>query len=112
MSIPERLNENLEEQDAQKTQDAFTTMQHTSDNRRTNNLTGISTCSKWIKQNVITYEEDGIRIGGPRNLTEKGAAYKLQTLKERRRKVNRRLIRKYSTIEDPLFSSQTAVIVE
>ena len=112
MLIAVRLNENLEEQDAQKTQDAFTTVQRTSDNWRTNNLTGISTFSKWIKQNVITYEEDGIRIGVPRDLTEKGAAYKLETLKERRRKVNGRLIRKYSTIEDPLFSSRNAVIVE
>ena len=34
------------------------------------------------------------------------------TLKERRRKINGRLIRKYSTIEDLLFSSQNAVIVE
>ena len=43
---------------------------------------------------------------------KKGAAYKLQTLKERRRKINGRLIRKYSTIEDLLFSSRNAVIVE
>ena len=36
----------------------------------------------------------------------------MQTLKERRRNINGRLIRKYSTIEDLLFSSQNAVIVE
>ena len=36
----------------------------------------------------------------------------MQTLKERRRKINGRLIRKYSTIEDLLFSSRNAVIVE
>ena len=48
----------------------------------------------------------------PRNLTEKGAAYKLQTLKERRKKVNGRLIRKYITIDDLLFSIPSAVIVE
>ena len=36
----------------------------------------------------------------------------MQTLKERRRKISRRLIRKYNTIEDPLFSIQTAVIFE
>ena len=35
-----------------------------------------------------------------RNLTEKGLAYKKETLRERRRKINGRLIRKYSTIED------------
>ena len=55
---------------------------------------------------------DGTRSRRPRNLTEKGAAYKLQTLKERRRKINGRLTRKYSTIEDLLFSSRNAVIVE
>ena len=36
----------------------------------------------------------------------------MQTLKERRRKINGRLIRKYSIIEDLLFSSRNAVIVE
>ena len=49
MSIAEGLNE--------KTQDAFPTAQHTPDNRRTNSLPGISTCSKWIDQNAITNEE-------------------------------------------------------
>ena len=38
MSIAEGLNENLEEQDAEKTQDVFPTAQHTPDNRRTNSL--------------------------------------------------------------------------
>ena len=36
----------------------------------------------------------------------------MQTLKERRRKINGRLVRKYSTIEDLLFSCRNAVIVE
>ena len=112
MSIAEGLNENLEEQDAEKTQDAFPSLQYTPDNRRTNSLPGISTCSRWIEQNAVTYETDGTRSRRPRNLTEKGAADKLQTLKERRRKINGRLIRKYSTIEDLLFSSRNAVIVE
>ena len=112
MSIAEGLNENLEEQDAEKTQDAFPSLQYTPDNRRTNSLPGISTCSRWIEQNAVTYETDGTRSRRPRNLTEKGAAYKLQTLKERRRKINGRLIRKYSTIEDLLFSSRNAVIVK
>ena len=111
MSIAEGLNENLEEQDAEKTQDAFPSLQYTPDNRRTNSLPGISTCSRWIEQNAITYEADGTRSSRPRNLTEKGAQ-KLQTLKERRRKINGRLIRKYSTIEDLLFSSRNAVIVK
>ena len=112
MSIAEILNENLEEEDAEKTQGAFPTVQHTPDNQRTNSLLGISTCLKWIEQNAITYVEDGTRSRRSRNLTEKQAAYKLQALKERRRKINGRLIRKYSTIEDLLFSSRNAVIVE
>ena len=44
MSIAEGLNENLEEQDAEKTQDAFPTVQHTPYNQRTNSLPGISAC--------------------------------------------------------------------
>ena len=36
----------------------------------------------------------------------------MQTSKERRRKINERLIRKYSTIEDLLFSSQNGVTIE
>ena len=112
MSTAEGLNENLEEQNAEKTQDAFPTVQHTPDNRRTNSLPGISTCSRWIEQNTITYEMDGTRSRRPRNLTENRAAYKLQTLKEKRRKINGRLIRKHSTVEDLLFSSRNAVIVE
>ena len=111
-SIAEGLNENLEEQDAEKTQDAFPSLQYTPDNRRTNSLPGISTCSRWIEQNAITYEGDGTRSRRPRNLTEKGAAYKFQTLKERRRTINGRLIRKYSTIKHLLVSSQKAVVVE
>ena len=59
-----------------------------------------------------TYETDGTRSRRPRNLTEKGAAYKSQTLKGRRRKINGGLIRKYSTIEDLVFSSQNAVSIE
>ena len=86
--------------------------QHTPDNRRSNSLPGISTCSRWIELNAITYEGDGTRSRRPRNLTEKGAAYKFQTLKERRRTINGRLIRKYSTIKHLLVSSQKAVVVE
>ena len=67
---------------------------------------------KLIRQNVLTYEEDETRSRKPRNVTEKGATCKLQTLKERRRKINRRVIRKYSTIKDLLLSSRNAVIDE
>ena len=70
MSTAEGLNENLEEQDAEKTQDAFPTVQHTRDNRRTNSLPGISTCSKCIEQNAITYEEDVTMSRRSRNVSE------------------------------------------
>ena len=112
LSIIWFLSTLCDEQDAEKTQDAFPTVQHTPDNRRTNSLPGISNSLKWIEQNAITYEEDGTMSRRPGNLTEKRAAYKLQTLKERRRKIKGRLIRKYSTIEDLLFSGRNAVIVE
>ena len=74
MSIAEGLSENLEEEDAEKTQNAFPTALHIPDNRRTNSLPGISTCSKWIEQNAITYETNGTRSRRPRNFTEKRAA--------------------------------------
>ena len=47
-----------------------------------------------------------------RNLTEKGLAYKKETLTERRRKINGRLIRKYRAFEDLLFSSKNIIAVE
>ena len=47
-----------------------------------------------------------------RNLTEKGLAYKRETLTERRRKINGRLIRKYRAFEDLLFSSKNIIAVE
>ena len=83
ISIAEGLSENLEEQDAEKTQNAFPTALHIPDNRRTNSLPGISTCSNWIEQNAITHETDGTRSKRPRNLTKKGAAYKFQTKKKK-----------------------------
>ena len=38
--------------------------------------------------------------------------YKKETLRERRKKINGRLIRKYSTIGDLLFSSKNLIVVE
>ena len=78
----------------------------------TDSLPGISSCSKWIEQKSITYEVVWTRRRRPRNLTEKGVAHKLQTLKEKRRKINGRLIRQCSKSEDLLFSSQKTVISE
>ena len=47
-----------------------------------------------------------------RNLTEKGLVCKKETLRERRRNINSRLIRKYSTTEDLLFSTKNIIAVE
>ena len=38
--------------------------------------------------------------------------YKKETLRKRRRKINGRLIRKYSTIKNLLFSSKNIIAVE
>ena len=47
-----------------------------------------------------------------RKMTMKGLLHKKNTLRERRRKINSRLIRKYGTIEDFLYSSTNKVAVE
>ena len=74
-----------------------------------------NSCSQWVENNgredVIPDVGEG-RSAGSRNLTEKGLAYQKETLRERRRKINGRLIRKYSTIEDLLFSSKNVIAVE
>ena len=83
--------------------------------RETSSVPGDSSCSQWVEQSA---REDIIRRGNRgratryRNLTEKGLPYKKETLRERRRKINGRLIRKYSTIEDLLFSSKNVIAVE
>ena len=78
-------------------------------------MPGDSSCSQWVEQSAW---EDVMRQGNigratrSRNLTEKGLAYKKETLTERRRKINGRLIRKYRAIEDLLFSSKNIIAVE
>ena len=83
--------------------------------RETSSVPGDSSCSQWVEQSA---REDIIQHGNrgratrSRNLTEKGLAQKKETLKERRKKINGRLIRKYSTIGDLLFSSKNLIVVE
>ena len=83
--------------------------------RKTSSVPSDSSCSQWVEQSA---REDVIRhvsrsrATRSRNLTEKGLAYKKETLRERRRNINGRLIRKYSTIEDLLFSSKNIIAVE
>ena len=47
-----------------------------------------------------------------RTMTEKGRSFRLSTLKERREKINARLERNSSTIEDLLFSTRNLVALE
>ena len=67
-----------------------------------------SRCSKQVEQSRREAEiSDNCqgRFTRSRKLTMKGMLQKKKTLKERRRKINSRLIRRYGTIEDLLFSS-------
>ena len=56
--------------------------------------------------------KDDIPIRGTRTLTEKGKTFKLTTLKERKEKINGRLLRKCGTIEDMFFSARNLVAME
>ena len=83
--------------------------------RETSNVPGDSSCLQWVEQSarkVVIPHGSEDRETRSRNLSEKGLAYKKETLRERRRKINRRLIRKYSTIEDLLFSGRNIIAVE
>ena len=79
-------------------------------------VSGDNLCSQWVEQSasedIIQCDNRG-RATRSTNLTEKSLAYKKETLRETRRKINGRLIRKYSTIEDLLlFSSKNIIPVE
>ena len=83
--------------------------------REATSMPGDSSCSQSVEQSarevVITYGSEGW-AAGPRNLTEKGFTYKKETLRKRKRKINSRLIRKCSTIEDLLFFRKNITVVE
>ena len=78
-------------------------------------MSGDSSCSQWVEKNgreVVIPDVGEGRSTRSRNFIEKRLAYKKETLRERRRKINGRRIRKYSTIEDLLFSSKNVIAVE
>ena len=83
--------------------------------RETSNMPDDSSCSQWVEQSarkaVIPHGSED-RARRYRNLTKKGLTYKKENLRERKRKINSRLIKKYSTIEDLLVSCKfiTAVV--
>ena len=80
--------------------------------RETSSVHGDSSCVEQSAREIVFRHGSVGRATRSRNLTEKGLAYKKKTLRERRRKINSRLIRKYSTIEDLLFSSENIIAVE
>ena len=73
-----------------------------------------STCSKVEQSRRETAILDNCQEGfiRSRKLTMKGLLHKKKTLREGKRKINSRLIRKYGTIEDLLCSSTNKVAVE
>ena len=83
--------------------------------RETSSLPIDSSCSQWVEQrarkNIIPHGSGG-RATRSRNLTEKGLEYMKETLRETRRKISGRLIRKYSSVEDLLFLSKNISAAE
>ena len=74
-----------------------------------------STCSKWDEQSRREAAiSDNCQEGFTRSrkTTMKGLLHKKKTIRERRRKINSRLIKKYGTTEDLLCSSTNKVAVE
>ena len=76
-----------------------------------------TTCSRWVEQHGVC--NDGVPSGDgqedharQRKPTMKGLEYRKDTLRERRRKVNSRLIQKYSIIEDLLLLTTSRMVVE
>ena len=77
--------------------------------RETSSVHDDSSCIEQSAREIVFRHISEGRATRSRNLTEKGLAYKKKTLRERRRKINSRLIRKYSTIEDLLFFSKSII---
>ena len=75
--------------------------------RETSNMPGDSACSQWVEQSArktaIPHGSED-RARRYRNLTKKGLKYKKESLREKRRKISSRLIKKYHTVEDLLVS--------
>ena len=127
MSLGEKVNTDLGDPDTDKRNpNGITTCQSMMVNedqhrgnwtkiRETSSVPGDSSCSQWFEQRarevVIPQGSEG-RATRPRSLIGKGFAYKKETLRDRREKINRRLIRKCSTIEDLMFSSENIIAVE
>ena len=86
------------------------------DHRRTLSLPGESNCSKRVNQNAaredVNVERGEGRSKRPRNLTAKGLAYKCNILRDRGSRMDGRLIKRYATIEDLIFSTRNVAAVQ
>ena len=128
MSNDEGLNVNLEETAADGNQNQIPVSRNQSMRfiyeeqlaadglRRTFILSGERSCSKLVKQNA-SREDVNVKSGEGKskrsgNLTPKRLAYKCNILWERRSRINGRLIRKYATIKDLLFSTRNVTVQE
>ena len=90
-------------------------MIHDDQGRKIHSVPDESICSKWVEQSrreapISENYQEGFKRS--RKMTMKGLLHKKNTLRERRRKINSRLIRRYGTIEDLLCSSANKVAVE
>ena len=83
--------------------------------RETSSVPGDTPCLQWVEQRaseaVIPDSSRGTAARSG-NLTKKGLTCKKDALSETRTKTNGRLLRKYSTIQDWLFSSKNIITVE
>ena len=128
MSLYEGLNVNLEETGADRNQNQIAVSRNQSvrpiyeeqlpadGHRQTFILPGETSCSKWVNQNAsredVNAESGEGRSKRSRNITPGRLVCKCSILWERRSRINGRLIRKYPTIEDLLFSTRNVVAVQ
>ena len=83
--------------------------------RKIHSVPDENTCSKWVEQSSREAAiSDNCQEGFTRSrkLTKKGLLHKKKTLRDKKRKINSRLIRQYGTTEDLLCSSTNKVAVE
>ena len=78
------------------------------DQHQTSSVPGDTSCLQWVEQRAseaVIPDSSGDTAARSGNLTKKGLTCKKDTLSKTRMKTNGRLLIKYSTIQDLLFSS-------
>ena len=118
MLLDKGINVNLEETAADRNQNQIAVLRNQSvrpickeqlaayGHRRTLTLPGENSCSKSVNRNA---SREDVKAESGEGRTKRS---KCNILWERRSRINRRLIRKYATIEDPLFSARNVVVVQ